>query len=127
MFIVIKIRTGDTITLGQPGAYQNPISSPNIWRDFEFPMLPANDAVMKVTTVDISNNYQTTTDWTRSHSNPILPPSVLNVPLATPVKMKRDGTIDTASISSDIARLLSEPLVHIHQPDSRHHPLPRDL
>ncbi|PVH70902.1 hypothetical protein DL98DRAFT_540457 [Cadophora sp. DSE1049] len=63
VFIVVRSRTSEAIPPGLPGAYQNPIMSPNIWRDFEFPTLQANDDVMKVTSVDISNNYAQTTDW----------------------------------------------------------------
>jgi hypothetical protein len=110
VFIVTKSRTGDAVPPGQPGAYQNPISSPNIWRDYEFPTLQINPGVTKVTSVDITNNYQTTTDWTPGDANPLLPQPVLNGPPAIPAKRKRDGTIDTSGACAlDVSPTASSP------------------
>lgn len=99
VFIVVASRTSEAVPPGLPGAYQNPLLSPNIWRDFEFPTLQANGAVAAVTSVDISNGYQQTTDWTRGDNNPILPLPVFNRPLAMPAmpaKWKRYDTVNTA-------------------------------
>jgi len=72
VFIVVGSRIGDAVPPGQPGAYQNPLSDNalsdnplNIWRTFEFPTLLANTLVTAVTGVDVSNNFQRTTNWSQ--------------------------------------------------------------
>lgn len=45
VFIVVKSRTSEATPPGLPGASQNPKTSPNLWRDFEFPTVQRNAAI----------------------------------------------------------------------------------
>jgi hypothetical protein len=44
----------------------------NYWRAFVFPTLQRNPAITSITSVDVTNNFAQTVDWTPGDGNPIL-------------------------------------------------------
>ncbi|EXJ60018.1 hypothetical protein A1O7_04166 [Cladophialophora yegresii CBS 114405] len=85
---------------GGIGAFQTPVPKPtdpnpgpNILRTYELPTLQRNNAVTRVVSVDVSNNFQEDVDWENGQSapgldNPLLPESPAS---ALPVPDVPDG------------------------------------
>lgn len=129
VFIVVKKYNGEG---GGQGAYQMPLpddSNVNVWRLYEFPTLQRNTDVTKVTSVDLSNNFQRHVDWQPDSGDQELPQSGasdLVVPPPPPGyarKMKRQaagcvtcitfappgGTTDTISVRAPVQSMHLRP------------------
>ena len=75
VFIVVKNYNGEG---GGQGAYQMPLpgdSNDNVWRLYEFPTLQRNADITKVTSLDLSDNFQRHVDWQPDSDDQELPES----------------------------------------------------
>ena len=102
-YIVVSKRNGDG---GGEGAYQLPTTTtpPNVWRTYEFPTLQnRNDDVTSVKSVDASNSFAITEDWTRGGGGELLPFNDAD-DLQNPARRKRANTLaardDTCTVGS---------------------------
>ncbi|KAI0185817.1 hypothetical protein EV127DRAFT_411837 [Xylaria flabelliformis] len=91
VFLATKSRVSEADIPGDPGIFQSPTKFPNIWRQMELPNLQRNAAITAITHVNVSNNYQRTTDWRQGDGNIFPLPDI--DPNNPPAVVKRQDTV----------------------------------
>ena len=107
-YVVVSKRNGDG---GGVGAYQLPSNPnpPNVWRTYEFPTLQnRNDDVTSVMSVDVSDNFKATEDWTRGGDGEMLPFTDAN-DLPNPMRRKRGNSLAVRDNTCEVAGPTSTP------------------